>query len=100
MRTSGRTALRPKPNLHRTGPGEGKKHLKRGAKGLSLSLSPMRACTRSLFLFLSTPTRWGAFLFESLDQRALTPQIWIFPLASKESGTVTLMYLRAITRSV
>ena len=38
MRTSGRTALLTKPNLHRAGPGGRKKHIKRGAKGLSLSL--------------------------------------------------------------
>ena len=47
LRTSGRTALLPKPNLHRTGPGGRKKHIKRGAKGLSpslsLSLFPMHA---------------------------------------------------------
>ena len=39
MRTSGKTALLAKPNLHRAGPGGRKKHIKRGAKGLSLSLS-------------------------------------------------------------
>ena len=33
MRTSGRTALLTKPNLHRAGPGRRKKHKKRGAKG-------------------------------------------------------------------
>ena len=38
VRTSGRTALLVKPNLHRAGPGGRKKHIKRGAKGLSLSL--------------------------------------------------------------
>ena len=34
MRASGRTVLLPKPNLHRTGQGEGKKHIKRRAKAL------------------------------------------------------------------
>ena len=37
VRTSGRTALLPKPNLHRAGPGGRKIYIKRGAKGLSLS---------------------------------------------------------------
>ena len=35
MRTSGRTALLTKPSLHGAGPGGRKKHIKRGAKGLS-----------------------------------------------------------------
>ena len=43
MRTSGRTALLTKPNLHRAAPGGRKKHIKRGAKGLALSLSPLRS---------------------------------------------------------
>ena len=29
------------------------------------------------------PAQWGALLFASLDQRALTPQRWIFLLLSK-----------------
>ena len=64
VRTSGRTALLTKPSLHRAGPGGRKKHIKRGAKGLS-------------------PACWGALLFASLDQRALTPRRWIFLLSSK-----------------
>ena len=36
---TGRTAVLAKPNLHRAGPGGRKKHIKRGAKGLFLSLS-------------------------------------------------------------
>ena len=36
VRTSGRTALLTKPNLHGAGPGGRKKHIKRGDKGLSL----------------------------------------------------------------
>ena len=56
MRTSGRTALLTKPHLHRTGLGEEKKHIKRGAKGLSLSLSPPPRTLRrsSLRVFGST----------------------------------------------
>ena len=72
VRTSGRTALLTKPNLHRAGPGGRKKHKKRSQRALSLSLS----------LSLS-PARWGALLFASLDPRALTPQRWIFLLSSK-----------------
>ena len=56
MRTSGRTALLPKPSLHRTGPGGKKKTYKKEPKG-SLSLS----LTRTM----------GSLLFASLDQRAL-----------------------------
>ena len=37
VRTSGRTALLAKPNLHRAGPEGRKKNIKRGAKGLSFS---------------------------------------------------------------
>ena len=48
MRTSGRTALLTKPNLHRAGPGGRKKQIKRGANSLSLS-----------------PARWGALLLAS-----------------------------------
>ena len=72
MRTSGRTALLTKPNLHRAGPGGRKKHKKGSQRALSLSLS----------LSLS-PARWGALLFASLDPRALTPQRWIFLLSYK-----------------
>ena len=46
VRTSGRKALLTKPNLHRAGP-EGRKNIKRGAKGLSLSVSLL--CTGALF---------------------------------------------------
>ena len=41
VRTSGRTALLVKPNLHRAGPGGRKKHKKRSQR--TLSLSPPRA---------------------------------------------------------
>ena len=55
MRTSGRTALLAKPNLHRAGPGGRKKHIKRGAKGLSLS--PRRAGVLfSLRLWVDMPS--------------------------------------------
>ena len=47
VRTTGRTALLTKPNLQRASPGGRKKHIKRGAKGLSLPLS------RSLMPMLS-----------------------------------------------
>ena len=49
VRTSGKTKNTPGwPNLHRTGPGR-EKHINRGAKGSSLSLSP---------------AHWGALLLE------------------------------------
>ena len=68
LRTSGKTDNTPAwPNLHRTGPGR-EKHINRGARASSLSLSP---------------ARWGALLLMSLDRRALMPQRWIFLLSSK-----------------
>ena len=55
VRTSDKTNSTPGwPNLQRTGLGR-EKHIKRGAKALSLS-----------------PTRWGALLFASLALSALT----------------------------
>ena len=50
MRTSGRTNRTPGwPGLHRAGPRGGKKkHIKRGAKGLGVYLSPMLTLTHSL----------------------------------------------------
>ena len=60
MRTSGKTALLPKLNLHRTGPGGRKKHKKEEPKGflsLSLSLSLSHACIHSFSLSFSlSPT--------------------------------------------
>ena len=56
MRTSGRTALLSKPNLHRTGPGGRKKQIKRRAKALFLS----RAMGRSslcIFGLIDVPSR-------------------------------------------
>ena len=56
VKTSGRTnrtALLAKPNLHRAGPGGGKKHIKGGAKALSLGLYLPRVLTLSLSLSLS-----------------------------------------------
>ena len=47
VRTSGRTALLPKPNLHRAGPGEEKTYKKRTQRALSLSL-PRRMGRSSL----------------------------------------------------
>ena len=89
MRTSGKTNSTPGwPNLHRTGPGR-EKHIKSGAKGLSLAgagsgflPSPSLRLSLSPSLSLS-PTGWGALLFESLGQYALTPRGWIFLLLSK-----------------
>ena len=49
MRTSGRTSLLAKPNLHRAGPGGRKTYIKRWAKGLPLN--PHRVL--ALFFFLS-----------------------------------------------
>ena len=103
MRTSGRAALLPKPSLHRTGPGGRKKHIKRGVKGFFLSLSHM--CVHSLSLSLSlslsaTPHTMGHSSLASLDRHAPMPRRWIFLLLSKQNKAVTLIYLRAITRSV
>ena len=53
VRTPGRTALLSKPNLHRAGPRGRKKHIKRRAKGLSLSLSHLLGRS-SLHIFGST----------------------------------------------
>ena len=77
VRTSGRRALLPQPNLHRTlgGGVRRKRHRNRGAKGsrsLSLPpLSPPLPLPLSLSLSLSpsmlslsfSPARWGALLF-------------------------------------
>ena len=55
MRTSGRTALLAKPNLHRAGPGGRKKHKKRSQR--ALSLSPRRAGVLfSLRLWVDMPS--------------------------------------------
>ena len=62
VRTSGRTALLTKTNLHRAGPG-GRKKQKEELKG-----APPPHPVRVLFLSLSlSPTCWGALLFTSLD---------------------------------
>ena len=53
VKTSEQTALLAKPNLHRAGPGGGKKHIKGGAKALSLGLSLPCACACALSLSLS-----------------------------------------------
>ena len=78
MRTSGRTNSTPGwPNLHRAGPGGGKKkktyiYIERGAKGPGLS-----------------PAHWGTLFFVSLGRHALTPRGWIFLLFSKLNRAVT-----------
>ena len=57
VRTSGRTAVMTKPNLHRAGPGGRKKHKKRSQRALSLSLSLSLSCAlgrSSLCVFGST----------------------------------------------
>ena len=58
VRTSGKTNNTPGwPNLHRTGPGRDK-HIKRGAKAPSLSLSPPRVgALFSLCLWIDVPSR-------------------------------------------
>ena len=56
MRTPGRTALLSKPNLHRAGPRGRKKHIKRRAKGLSLSL-PLAGALVSSRLWVDMPSR-------------------------------------------
>ena len=56
-RTSGRTALLPKPNLHRAGPGEEKTYKKRTQRALSLSLSPLHdGVIFSLHLWIDVPS--------------------------------------------
>ena len=82
------TALLAKPNLHRTGPGGGKKHIKGGAKALFFSLSPacVRSFSPSLTLTLSLPlprVLLYSLLFESLGWHALTLRGWINLLSSK-----------------
>ena len=60
MRTSGRTALLTKPNLHRAGPGGRKKHKKRSQRALSLSLSLSLLRAGALFslrLWIHVPSR-------------------------------------------
>ena len=81
VRTSGRTALLTKPNLHGAGPGGRKKHIERGAKGLSLS--PLRS--------------WALF----------SSHLWIDVPSHLEDGfscfllnKIELICLRAITQSV
>jgi len=64
VRTSGRTALLAKPNLHRTGPGE-RKHIKEGAK-YSLALSLNHVCTLSLSLPTPHHAHAGALLHSFL----------------------------------
>ena len=55
VRTSGKTINTPGwPNLHRTGPGR-EKHIKRGAKGLGLSL--LSAGVLSSHLWVDVPSR-------------------------------------------
>ena len=80
VRTSGRTNGTPGyHDLRRAGPGEEKKHIKRGAKGLgvslplsrSLALSLSRSLTRSRSLLLSLSLRL-------LGQHALMPRGCIF----------------------
>ena len=53
VRTSDRTALLPKPNLHRAGPG-GRKNIYKKRSQRALSLSPMCAQVLSLSVSLST----------------------------------------------
>ena len=86
MRTSGKTNITPGwPSLHRTGPGR-EKHIKRGAKTRSLARSLSLSLSSSL---TPAPAWWGALLFASLDQGALTPGRWIFLLSSIENRAVT-----------
>ena len=70
MRTSGRIALLTKPNLHRAGPGERKKHIKRGAKGLALSL-PCAGALFSLCLWIDVPShlegRFSCYLLNKIE---------------------------------
>ena len=55
MRTSGRTALLTKPNLHRAGPGGRKKHKKRSQRALALSL-PSAGVLFSSCLWIDMPS--------------------------------------------
>ena len=54
--TSGRMALQPKPNLHRTGPGGRKKHTKRGAKGCTPAPSTRNPALFSSRLWIHVPS--------------------------------------------
>ena len=76
MKTSGRTeqteqtALLAKPNLHRAGPGGGKKHIKGGAKALSLELSLQCVCALffiSLSLSLSLSPSPSCYLLNKME---------------------------------
>ena len=55
-RTSGRTALLPKPNLHGAGPRGRIKRIKRGAQGLSRS-PPQHGAVFSSSLWIPVPSR-------------------------------------------
>ena len=78
VRTSGRTALLPQPNLHRTGRGKKKTQKQRSQRFAltlspplplplprtqSLSLSPSPSLPVCSFFLSFSPARWGALLF-------------------------------------
>ena len=58
MRASGRTALLPKPNWHRTGPGGRKKHIKRRAKALFFPSLLHGGALFSLRPWIDVPSRF------------------------------------------
>ena len=58
--------LLAKPNLHRAGPGGGKKHIKGGAKALSHELSLPHVRALFLSLSLSLPMHSSTFFSSSL----------------------------------
>ena len=90
MRTLGTTNSTPGwPNLHRAGPGGGKKHLKRGAKGPGVSLS----CVHVLSVSLSLSVSLFLSLFSSclLGRHTSMPRGCIFLyFLNKTEGAVTL----------
>ena len=78
VRTAGRKALLTKPNLQRASPEGRNKHIKRGAKGLSLPLSLSPSRMRMLSLSLPpTPLHSPTLLHSSLLKE------WILLLSSK-----------------
>ena len=92
VRTSGRTALLTKPNLHGAGPGGRKKHIKRGAKGLSLFLPHAAGALFSSRLWIYVPSRledgFSCFLLNKIE------------LICLRAITRSVRDLRAITKSV
>ena len=89
VRTSGRTALLPKPNLHRTGPWGEKKTYKKRSQRVLLSFSPTRWVLFSLHYQIDMPSR----LEDGVSCYYLNK-------IELQHGAITLICLRAITWSI